>query len=355
MISDFSFRMMAGKGGKTGHIRKEGQQIHLSFRHMPPSLPCTLYRDGRVMDTQPVSPQGTLQFTCRQDGFFFLCHESNLLLWEEGENSSQNYFRAQKMTPKPETAAAPLQIPPSEQSIRSNHPAMQETQAAARPAEAAGKFCPSPETGETTVPAPQQKTCEQQTSQPAPPVPLNKPQTPSTENLPALFVDETLPPAQAAPQAAAALPFAQHIPLPEEEPVLPLVRISETVNLPAQEMQPQPMPPPILIPRSNAPSVMTLPLLQWPPALAHLQTIFHSGIPFRPFSAPGFRCVKVPSKNPALPYSILGYQVKNSRVYALLQAVPGHPLIPPRGFEGTPYRDGHFIRIQPLPAEQKSC
>lgn len=315
MTSDFSFRMMQGKGGKAGHIRKEGQQIHLSFRHMPPGLPCTLYRDGRVMDTQPVSPQGTLQFTCRQDGFFFLCHESNLLLWEEGENSSQNYFRAQKMLPRPETAAAPSPVSQNEQpaQMQQNHDN------------------PHPEV----------------------PTSANESQHLKEENFPAPSDDAVTPQqANAAPEEAAAFTLSQPALLPGGKPIAPPAPVPETVGLP-QETQPTPLPP-ILNPRSNAPSVMTLPPLRWPPALAHLQAVFHSGIPFRPFSAPGFRCVKAPSKNPALPYSIMGYQVRNGRICALLQAVPGHPLIPPRGFEGAPYRDGHFIRIHPLPAAQKS-
>lgn len=349
MNQDFSFRMMQGKGGKSGHIRKEGQQVSLSFRHLPPSLPCTLYRDGHVVDTRPSSLQGTLQFTCHRDGFFFLCHERQLLLWEAGEDGDQNYFRAQKMIPRPEQAAASLPVPPSKQYDPPDHPAMQETPAAAHPAEEAETFFPSPEISETPMPAPQQQPYEQQPSQPAPPAPVNKPQTPSPESPPALFTDENLPPAQASPQEEATLSFAQRLPLAEEKTILPPAIVCEPVNLPAQEVQPQRLPPPILKPRSSAPSVMTLPPLQWPPALTHLQALFNTGTPYRPFWKPEFRCVKVPAKNPALPYSIMGYQVRNGRICALLQAVPGHPLIPPRGFEGAPYRDGHFIRIHPLP------
>ena len=270
MNHDLSFRMMQGKGDKSGHIRKEGQQVLLSFRHLSPSLPCTLYRDGRVIDTQPASSQGSLQFTCQQDGFFFLCHEHTLLLWEAGEDSNQNYFRAQRLMPRP-------------------------------------KKVPTKEIDDK----------------------------------------DTLPRIQTKPKEAETAAISQPTPKPSEEEVTSPNPVSYTLKPPSDETQPKSLHP-ILNPRSSAPSVMTLPPLQWPPSVAHLQSIFHSGIPFRPFSAPGFRCIRLPSPNPALPYSVLGYQAKNSRVCALLQAVPGHPLIPPRGFEDARYQDGHFIRIHPL-------
>ena len=326
MNQDFSFRMMQGKGGRSGHIKKEGQQLSLSFRHLPPSIPCTLYRDGRVMDTQSSSPQGTLQFTCRQDGFFFLCHENNLLLWETGEDSSRNYFRAQKMLPRPEKitntpSKAPLPAPtnkkeePLPQDAASDASAVRNTQ----PTSAQTTAHSLPESAPALESLP-----ENAAGQSAPP--------PVWDNT---SVSHPIPPEKKAEDAPRA-PF------------------SATVQNPALKLQPSSLPPPDLNPRSAAPSVMTLPPLQWPPALAHLQAVFTNGTPYRPFRQPEFRCVKVPAKNPALPYGIMGYQLKDDRVCALLQAVPGHPLIPPRGFEGTPYRDGHFIRIQPLPPAKNS-
>lgn len=297
MNQDFSFRMMQGKGGKSGHIRKEGQQVSLSFRHLPPSLSCTLYRDGHVVDTRPSSLQGTLQFTCHRDGFFFLCHENNLLLWEEGENGSQNYFRAQRLIPRLEKPTDSAPVSPSEPPVQ----------------------------------APQ---IHEPPNSPVP-IPANEPQHMPEVNLPTPFNDETTP------EQAAPLSFGNRI--------TPPIPVSQPANTLPEKTQPKSLPPPILKPRSSAPSVMTLPALPWPPALTHLQALFNTGTPYRPFWKPEFRCVKVPAKNPALPYSIMGYQVRNGRVCALLQAVPGHPLIPPRGFEGAPYRDGHFIRIHPLP------
>ena len=327
MNHDFSFRMMQGKGGKSGHIKKEGQQVHLSFRHLPPSLPCTLYRGGRAMDTLPSSPQGTLQFTCRQDGFFFLCHEHTLLLWEEGENGSQNYFRAQKLIPRPQT---PANVPPTEKAKMPDAPpeniptpSTEDESPSGIPETAALCIQPAssaPENFELTPSAAQPDTQAHQSTPTDEPLPL-------LDECPSVFHDDMPQQAQTEPEQA-------------ETPV-----ICQPGSLPAEE----PIPPPMLNPRSPAPSVMTLPPLQWPPALGHLQAVFHTSTPYRPFWKPEFRCVKIPARHPALPYGIIGYQVMDSRVCALLHAVPGHPLIPPRGFEGAPYRDGHFIRIQPLP------
>lgn len=333
MNHPFSFRMMQGKGGKAGHIRTEEQQITLSFRQLPPGLPCTLYRDGHVVDMRPSSPQGTLQFTCHRDGFFFLCHENNLLLWEEGENGSQNYFRAQRLMPRPEKAHA-------KDKNEKVQPTISETSVSGIPQSAAFQ-----ETDET--PAAQPETEERHVSSTVPPALPDEPRHYSQERQPAPANDTTPPHEQHSPEKTDSPSCSQPIDLPHQEPAASPLPDSATINTAATQ-------PPALLPRSDAPSVMTLPPLQWPPALTHLQTVFSTGTPYRPFSAPGFRCVKVPSKNPALPYCILGYQAKGSRVCSLLYAVPGHPLIPPRGFRAAQYRDGHFIRIQHLPAEHKS-
>lgn len=178
------------------------------------------------------------------------------------------------------------------------------------------------------------------------PAPAGRSPSQSTPDSPVPSQTAT-PPAQEAQKKIPHLPITHPLPLPDDEaavsPSSPLDKNSTLLqNTPS-------LAPPVLQPRTHGPSVFTLPSLRWPPALVHLQAAFHSGIPCRPFSASGFRCIKVPSKDPAIPYGIIGYKAKNSRVCTLLHAVPGHPLLPPRGFEGMPCREGHFIRIQQLP------
>lgn len=350
MNQDFSFRMMQGKSGRSGHIKKEGQQLSLSFRHLPPSIPCTLYRDGHVIDTQSSSPQGILQFTCRQDGFFFLCHEHTLLLWEAGDIS--NYFRAQKMMPRPEAASSSLPAKKTKLPDPPETTPMQDT-AEKPPSITPETALPhtqvsytAPENHEMPVSPvqPETEACTLSSAAPDEAQHLSEEYSfdpMNTDNTPQLA---QLPPEE---NDASILPQSHH--LSSAAPTALPDPVHKTVPISSEEPQPEFLPPPDLNPRSAAPSVMTLPPLQWPPALAHLQAVFTNGTPYRPFWQPEFRCVKVPTKNPALPYSIMGYQLKDGQVCALLQAVPGHPLIPPRGFEGAPYRDGHFIRIQPLP------
>lgn len=165
----------------------------------------------------------------------------------------------------------------------------------------------------------------------------------------------SLRPREKPPQPSAPLPPVEDEapPLPEKEP-LPPPRQEDAPSLspvslpfaPPAEIPPDPEPAFTLRTPSSAPPAFSLPPLEWPQPEG--QRTFFSGQPFRPFSAPGFRCVRLPSPNPALPYCIWGFRTENSRVSALLYALPGHPLIPPRGFTTAQYRDGHFIRIQPI-------
>lgn len=144
----------------------------------------------------------------------------------------------------------------------------------------------------------------------------------------------TLSPKQAA--APAPQPPAPASPLPQSQPA-------------KAPPDPQKEALPLLRPPSQEPPAFTLPILQWPQSVRHLQPAFLSGIPCRPFSAPGFRCVRLPA-GPGLPYRVLGYRTENSHVTALLYALPGRPALPPSGFHAGQYREGHFIRTAALPA-----
>lgn len=145
------------------------------------------------------------------------------------------------------------------------------------------------------------------------------------------------------PPIAPPSPPAHAPALPEkEESSLPFpLSESDRITPPAREETPFQ-----LRQRPPAPPAFSLPTLQWPKD--DLPASFLSGTPFLPFSAPGFRCVRLPSPHPAIPYCLFGFRTENSRVSALLYALPGHPLHPPRGFTPAQYRDGHFIRTQAL-------
>lgn len=106
--------------------------------------------------------------------------------------------------------------------------------------------------------------------------------------------------------------------------------------------------PPLRSP-SNAPLACSLPVRQWPKSLVHIASVLPAGQPFSNLGQDGFRCVQLPCPNPAFPYCVVGFQTKGSCIRALLYALPGHPMMPPRGFAGSRWQQGHWLRIQQIP------
>ncbi|MBQ4639811.1 MAG: hypothetical protein IJB69_04740 [Clostridia bacterium] len=103
-----------------------------------------------------------------------------------------------------------------------------------------------------------------------------------------------------------------------------------------------PAPPP----HASAPPAASLPALSWPSGMQQLADEMAKGAPFVPFALPGFRCRKCSSASPAVPFTVLGYQTKGSRITALFFAVPGNPLRPPVPLPGYRFREGYWYHIQ---------
>lgn len=117
---------------------------------------------------------------------------------------------------------------------------------------------------------------------------------------------------------------------------------------PPKSPAPSPGPPFALRPAASTPPAFSLPVLAWPEGLVHIRSAISGGLPFSDLGHPGFRCRKLPCPHPAFPYCVVGYQTKESRLAALLYALPGHPMMPPRGFGDCVYQQGHWLRIQSL-------
>lgn len=83
-----------------------------------------------------------------------------------------------------------------------------------------------------------------------------------------------------------------------------------------------------------------LPALFWPEKYRYLRPAFEAYPPIFPFSAPGWKFVRMPSPIREAAYGIAGYLKGQERVEKILLGVPGHPLRPPAFLPGYRYRQG---------------
>lgn len=137
--------------------------------------------------------------------------------------------------------------------------------------------------------------------------------------------------------------------LPKEQPPPPERPVKKTAPITEAAAPPPPVPQiPFRCapPHADAPPAASLPVLSWPSGMQRLTEEMEKGAPFSPFALPGFRCRKCVSSSPAVPFWVLGYQTKGSRVTALFYAVPGTPMHPPVPLPGYRYQSGYWYHIQ---------
>lgn len=111
--------------------------------------------------------------------------------------------------------------------------------------------------------------------------------------------------------------------------------------------------PPYSLREGGGEPVDALPPLRWPDPARELQGYFRGRMPFAPFSAPGWRFVRIPSGIPGAAYCAAGYLARDGRVCKTALAVPGAPHRPPAPLPGFRYRaggeggTGYWVRESP--------
>ena len=83
-----------------------------------------------------------------------------------------------------------------------------------------------------------------------------------------------------------------------------------------------------------------LPRLIWPKEAAELKPYFDTQPPIRPFDAPGWRFVRVPSPIRSVGYCAVGMYASDCRVRQVAYAVPGTPHHAPAFLPGYRYQPG---------------
>ena len=86
--------------------------------------------------------------------------------------------------------------------------------------------------------------------------------------------------------------------------------------------------------------VDALPRLIWPKEAAELKPYFDTQPPIRPFDAPGWRFVRVPSPIRSVGYCAVGMYASDCRVRQVAYAVPGTPHHAPAFLPGYRYQPG---------------
>ena len=122
---------------------------------------------------------------------------------------------------------------------------------------------------------------------------------------------------------------------PAPAPPAPPASERDTGSLPEPEAAGYTLRPP-----GNGEPVDALPALIWPPMARPLRPYFLRGMPFAPFSAPGWRFVRMPARVPGAAFCAVGFQVRDGRVDRIAYAVPGPPQRPPVPLPGYRYRPG---------------
>ena len=87
-------------------------------------------------------------------------------------------------------------------------------------------------------------------------------------------------------------------------------------------------------------AVDALPRLIWPKEAAELKPYFDTQPPIRPFDAPGWRFVRVPSPIRSVGYCAVGMYASDCRVRQVAYAVPGTPHHAPAFLPGYRYQPG---------------
>ena len=359
----FGYRLLAGRDGAQGYARGgDGQTVTARGLHAGKTytLYCVTPGGAREHARRTADASGMACFTLSGAQPVFLALDGRPVLWED-DRAEERYcqacdlLRAQtrmleaaqrqarekaaayqetaerpeapKETGQAETAAAPSE--PTEAELEAGNETPEEAPKETAQAEtAAAPSEPTEADNETSEEAEAPKETGQAETAAAPYEPTEA-ELEAANETPEEAPKETV---QAETAAAPSEPTGAELEADNKTP--------EEAEAPAgtQEELREPAQPKLR--QGTGEGVDALPRLIWPKEAAELKPYFDTQPPIRPFDAPGWRFVRVPSPIRSVGYCAVGMYASDCRVRQVAYAVPGTPHHAPAFLPGYRYQPG---------------
>ena len=330
----FGYRLLAGRDGAQGYAcGGDGQTVTARGLHAGKTytLYCVTPGGAREHARRTADASGMARFTLSGAQPVFLALDGRPVLWED-DRAEERYCQACDLL-----RAQARMLEAAQRQAREKAAAYQE--AAERPeapketAQAETAAAPYEPTGaeleagnETPEEVPKE-TAQAETT--AAPYKLTEAELEAGNETPEEAPKETV---QAETAAAPYEPTEAELEAGNETP--------EEAEAPAgtQEELREPAQPKLR--QGTGEAVDALPRLIWPKEAAELKPYFDTQPPIRPFDAPGWRFVRVPSPIRSVGYCAVGMYASDCRVRQVAYAVPGTPHHAPAFLPGYRYQPG---------------
>ena len=361
----FGYRLLAGRDGAQGYARgDDGQTVTARGLHAGKTytLYCVTPGGAREHARRTADASGMARFTLSGAQPVFLALDGRPVLWED-DRAEERYCQACDLL-----RAQARMLEAAQRQAREKAAAYQETaerpEAPKETARAETAAAPSEPTeaeleagNETPEEAPKE-TAQAETA--AAPYELTEAELEAGNETPEEAPKET---AQAETAAATSEPTKAELEAgnetPEEAPKETVQaetaaapselteaeleadnKTPEEAEAPAgtQEELREPAQPKLR--QGTGEGVDALPRLIWPKEAAELKPYFDTQPPIRPFDAPGWRFVRVPSPIRSVGYCAVGMYASDCRVRQVAYAVPGTPHHAPAFLPGYRYQPG---------------
>ena len=299
----FGYRLLAGRDGAQGYARGgDGQTVTARGLHAGKTytLYCVTPGGAREHARRTADASGMARFTLSGAQPVFLALDGRPVLWED-DRAEERYCQACDLL-----RAQARRLEAAQRQAREKAAAYQE--AAERP-EAPKETVQAETAAATSEPTEAELEAANETPEEAP--------------------KETV---QAETAAAPSEPTEAELEADNKTP--------EEAEAPAgtQEELREPAQPKLR--QGTGEGVDALPRLIWPKEAAELKPYFDTQPPIRPFDAPGWRFVRVPSPIRSVGYCAVGMYASDCRVRQVAYAVPGTPHHAPAFLPGYRYQPG---------------
>ena len=299
----FGYRLLAGRDGAQGYARGgDGQTVTARGLHAGKTytLYCVTPGGAREHARRTADASGMARFTLSGAQPVFLALDGRPVLWED-DRAEERYCQACDLL-----RAQARMLEAAQRQAREKAAAYQE--AAERP-EAPKETVQAETAAATSEPTEAELEAANETPEEAP--------------------KETV---QAETAAAPSEPTEAELEADNKTP--------EEAEAPAgtQEELREPAQPKLR--QGTGEGVDALPRLIWPKEAAELKPYFDTQPPIRPFDAPGWRFVRVPSPIRSVGYCAVGMYASDCRVRQVAYAVPGTPHHAPAFLPGYRYQPG---------------